>query len=110
MLVHKGATVYLVTNEPCPGLWFAEMCYAADLLDLSGGRRRADYEENYSAYCQKAQALLDAGQTIGNADVCRELGHKATWGHRYWGAFLRDFGDALEGERKVRWKDDFVGS
>ena len=38
VLIHRGATVYVVTNEPCPKLWFAELCFAGDFLDLSSGR------------------------------------------------------------------------
>jgi hypothetical protein len=43
---------------------------------------------------------------IMNADVCRALERKSGWGHRYWRCFLAEFGDALEGERKVRWKTE----
>jgi hypothetical protein len=106
VLCHKNAVVYLVTNEPCPKLWFAELCLAEEYLDLSGGTR-ADFVKNYAAYEAKARELLDAGKTIGNADVCRALGHpKPGWGWRYWGRFLEVHKDALQGERKVRWKGE----
>ena len=55
---------------------------------------------------EEALELLNAGHAIGNADVCRAFGRKLSWGHRYWRAFLGRYGDALEGVRKVRWKDD----
>ena len=103
VLIHRDARVYLVTNEPCPRLWFAELCYAGDFLDLSN-RGRADFEEASQMYATTAKALLDAGKTIGNTDVCQELGRKPTWGHRYWRRFFDDMKDALEGIRKVRWK------
>jgi hypothetical protein len=105
VLIHPGGRVYLVTNEPCPRLWFAEMCLARDYLDLSGGPR-ADFAKACEEYEAKAQELLNAGRPIGNADVCRALGRKDSWGLRYWHAFLGKYGDALEGSRKVRWKDE----
>jgi hypothetical protein len=106
VLLHRDAVVYLLTNEPCPRLWFAEMCYASDLLDLSDDGGRADFRQNYAGYEAKAKELLDAGNSIGNADVCRALGRpRPGWGKRYWTRFLERFGDSLEGERKVRWKD-----
>jgi hypothetical protein len=104
VLIHPQATVYLVTNEICPNLWFAEMCYAGDFLDLSPGKR-ADFEEGFNRYAHKAQELLDAGKVVGNADVCRALGRKPGWGKRYWQEFLARSGDALQGTRKFRWKD-----
>lgn len=104
VLIHKQARVYLVTNEPCPKLWFAEKCLAGEFLDLSPAAR-ADCEKAYRAYEAKARELLDAGGLVGNADVCRAFDRKNTWGHRYWSRFLKEFGDALVGDRKVRWKD-----
>jgi hypothetical protein len=105
VLIHPGARVYLVTNEPCPKLWFAEMCYAGDLLDLSAtAKPRSDFAANFAAYEEAAVRLLDARTRIGNADVCRELGRKPCAGWRYWKHFMDKYGDALEGERKVRWK------
>jgi hypothetical protein len=106
VLLHKDAMVYLVTNEPCPKLWFAEMCHADEYLDLSGGPGRADFQRNYAAYRAAAKKLLDEGKAIGNADVCRALGHRNCRGWRYWKRFLDEFRDALEGERKVRWKGE----
>jgi hypothetical protein len=106
VLIHPQAIVYLVTNEPCPRLWFAEMCYAGDLLDLLG-RPRSDFEANYETYERKALELLNAGAWVCNADVCRALGKEdrgAGW--RYWKAFRDHYGDALEGDRKVRWKQE----
>jgi|GEM_PF-6661011 len=104
VLIHEGAVVYLATNEPCPKLWFVEMCYAGDLLDFSA-TRRAHFEEAYKGYEAKARQLLNEGRLIGNADVCRALDRKPGWGKRYWHQFLRSHKDALEGERKVRWKE-----
>lgn len=106
VLLHESARVYLVTNEPCPKLWFAERCFAGDFLDLSARGIRADFEQNYQSYKAKAMEVLNAGGPAGNADVCRALGRKATWGHRYWRRFIGECGDALEGDRKVRWKHD----
>jgi hypothetical protein len=106
VLIHPQAVVYLATNEPCPHLWFAEMCYADELLDLSATGTRADFRLAYAAYSAKAAELLNEGKAIGNADVCRALGRKPGWGKRYWQQFLREMGDALEGERKVRWKEE----
>src|SRR5208282_2477393 len=94
VLVHEDATVYLVTNEPCRRLWFAEMCLADEFLDLYP-KRRADFEKAYQAYEAKARELLDGGQPIGNADVCRAMGREPGWGKRYWRRFLDDFSDAL---------------
>jgi hypothetical protein len=105
VLIHKEAVVYLVTNEPCPKLWFAEKCFAADYLDLSG-RPRKDFQNNFATYAAKALELLKAGKTIGNADVCRAFDKKPTWGHRYWREFLTEYGDALEGERKFKLKGE----
>jgi hypothetical protein len=105
VLIHKEAVVYLVTNEPCPKLWFAEKCLAADYLDLSGGMR-SDFRRNAATYEAKAMELLDGGKAVGNADVCRALGKTNAWGWRYWHAFLEKYGDALEGERKFRWKGE----
>jgi hypothetical protein len=105
VLIHRDATVYLVTNEPCPRLWFAEMCFAGDFLDLSRAPR-SDFESAYQGYAAKAKELLDAGQAVGNADVCRAMGQRPCRGWRYWQRFLMDNGDALEGVRKVRWKGD----
>ena len=31
VLIHRKATLYLVTNEPCAKLWFAKKCFATDL-------------------------------------------------------------------------------
>jgi hypothetical protein len=105
VLIHKEAVVYLVTNEPCPKLWFAEKCLAADYLDLSGGARK-DFRKNFAAYEAKAMELLKAGKFVGNADVCRAFKRPAPWGWRYWRAFLEQYGDALEGERKFRLKGE----
>jgi hypothetical protein len=105
VLIHNDAIVYLVTNEPCPKLWFAEMCFAEDLLDLSGRGTRADFGRNYAAYEDKARELLEGDRPVGNANVCRALGRNPGWGKRYWNRFLEKYGDALEGERKVRWKE-----
>jgi len=105
VLTHRNAIVYLVTSEPCPKLWFAEKCYAGDLLDLSGARR-SDFEQNYAAYEGKALELLNSGGLIGNADVCRALGKTKDWGRRYWRCFLEKYEDALIGKKKMRWKED----
>jgi hypothetical protein len=105
VLNHRNAIVFLITNEPCPRLWFAEKCYAGDLLDLSGVRR-SDFEQNYSAFEAKALELLDGGKTIGNADVCRALDKRNSWGWRYWQRFQEKYGDALVGGRKVKWKEE----
>jgi hypothetical protein len=103
VLIHKNARVYLVTNEPCPSLWFAEMCYAADYLDLApSGNARA--EKAYATYLAKVKEMLDAGGRVGNIDVCKALGKAPGWGCRYWRRFYQEMGDALEGIRKVRWK------
>jgi hypothetical protein len=67
---------------------------------------RKDFQDNYQAYAAKARELLDASKMITNADVCRAMGKKNGWGHRYWRRFLAELGDALEGERKVRWKPE----
>jgi hypothetical protein len=105
VLIHEGARVYLVTNEPCPRLWFVETCYAGDFLDLTGQQApRSDCAKNYAAYEAKAKELLDAGGRIGNADVCRALGKRPCAGLRYWQRFVELYGDALEGARKFRWK------
>lgn len=108
VLIHHGATVYLVTNEPCPKLWFAERCMATDYLDLAPSNEGAQnrYEQAYQAYAAKTKELLDAGKIICNADVCRALERKPTWGHRYWRRFCKENGDAMEGERKKRWKPE----
>ncbi|MGH7171501.1 MAG: hypothetical protein ACRELG_14595, partial [Gemmataceae bacterium] len=58
VLTHRNAAVFLVTSEPCPRLWFAEKCYAGDLLDLSGAKR-SDFQQNYAAYEAKSIELLD---------------------------------------------------
>jgi hypothetical protein len=102
VLIHRGAVVYVVTNEPCPKLWFAEQCLAGDFLDLSV---RSRYEPAYEVFAAKAKELLDAGGLVCSADVCRALGHKPTWGARYWRRFLSQNRDALEGERKYKWKE-----
>lgn len=95
-------TVYLLTNEACPGLWFAEPCLARELLDVSPPER-SDYRENYDKFAAKACELLDAGGSISGAEVCRALGRDESWGKRYWRGFRAEYGDALEGDRKVRW-------
>jgi hypothetical protein len=102
VLIHPEAMVYLLTNEPCPDLWFAEMCYADNLFDLTP--RRSDYLANYAAYEAKARELLDAGKLIGNADVCRALGRTPEWGKRHWQDFRAAHKDRLDGKRKVRLK------
>jgi hypothetical protein len=104
VLIHSQAVVYLVTNEPCPRLWFAEKCLAGDYLDLMT-KPRADFQRAYERYVAKVKELLAGGKSAGNADVCRALGHKGTWGHRYWRRFVAENRDGLEGERKVRWKE-----
>ena len=103
VLIHKNARVYLVTNEPCPQLWFAEMCYAGDFLDLAPAAN-VNREKAYAQYLAAAKKLLDAGGRIGNVDVCRTLGKRPGWGYRYWRRFYEEMHDALEGVRKVRWK------
>ncbi len=60
VLIHRNAVVFLVTNEPCPRLWFAEKCYAGDLLDLSPVRR-TDFEQNYAVFEGKTLELLNRG-------------------------------------------------
>jgi hypothetical protein len=104
VLIHESARVYLLTNELCPRLWFAEMAYAGELLDLTPGPR-SDFRQACERYMAKAKELLDRGQRIGNADVCRALSQKPGWGKRYWVSFLEQNKDALEGRRKVRWKE-----
>jgi hypothetical protein len=104
VLIHRDAIVYLVTNEPCPKFWFAEMCYASEYLDLSPGPR-ADFRAACDRYAAEAKKHLDAGKTIGNVDVCRAMGREPKWGSRYWREFLKVNADALEGDRKVKWKD-----
>jgi hypothetical protein len=105
VLIHESATVYLVTNEPCPRLWFAEQCFAADCLDLTD-ERRADFQKNYTAYEAKAVELLNKGGLISNTDVCKAMDRKPSAGFRYWCAFKEKYRDALTGTRKVRWKGD----
>jgi hypothetical protein len=105
VLVHQEAVVYLVTNEPGPRLWFSEMCFADELLDLSNNKRRADFEAAYGEYEAKARELLDAGKAIRNADVCRAMNKNPGGGKRYWQRFFDEHKDALEGRRKVRWKE-----
>jgi hypothetical protein len=90
VLIHDEAVVYLVTNEPCPRLWFAEQCYAADCLDLADARR-GDFREHYAAYEAKALELLNAGGRVGNADVCRALSKQPSAGWRYWKAFREKY-------------------
>jgi len=104
VLIHSSACVYLVTNEPCPRLPFVEMCYASDCFDLSA--YRAHFDRAYATYKAKAVELLNAGKTIGNADVCRALDQKHPWGWRYWRRFRQEKEDALEGDRKVKWRGE----
>jgi hypothetical protein len=104
VLIHKHARVYLVTNEPCPILWFAELCLASDFLNLSEGQR-ARFEEACEVYEAKAKELLDLGMTICNADICRALERKPGWGKRYGRRFFTLNADALEGVKKFRWKN-----
>jgi hypothetical protein len=103
VLIHPEARVYLVTNEPCPRLWFAELTFSFDYLDLSPGSR-SDFEGNFAAYETAARALLDADRRIGNADVCRSMSKKPGWGKRYWQRLIEQYCDAMEGERKMRWR------
>jgi hypothetical protein len=105
VLIHRDAAVYLVTNEPCPQLWFVERCFAGDFLDLSPSPR-ADFQVAYAQYEAKARELLNQGRRIGNADVCRALDRKPGWGKRYWSVLLSKYADVLEGERKVKWKGE----
>jgi hypothetical protein len=105
VLIHRNALVYLATNEPCPKLWFAEKCFADDLLDLSDVRR-SDFEQNYAIFRDKAVELLNGGKTISSADVCKALGKSDRSGWRYWQRFLNSYEDALEGRRKFKWKKD----
>jgi hypothetical protein len=105
VLIHQDAVVFLVTNEPCPKLWFSEMAFGADLLDLAE-QPRSDFERNSANYTAKAKELLDAGKMVGNADICRELGKNPCWGKRYWTSFRAANQDGLEGDRKVRWKQE----
>lgn len=105
VLSHRNTVVFLVTTEPCPRLWFAEKCYAGDLLDLSGARR-TDFEQNYATFESQALELLNSGKAIGNADVCRALAKTNSWGWRYWQRFLEEYEDGLEGRRKFKWKKD----
>jgi hypothetical protein len=105
VLIHQDAVVYLLTNEPCPRLWFAEMCFAWEFLSLEH-EHRSDFARNYAVYAAKAKELLDAGGIVGNADVCRALARNPSSGKRYWQRFIDIHGDALEGERKVRWKGE----
>jgi hypothetical protein len=102
VLIHQEAMVYLLTNEPCPALWFAEMALAEELFDLTA--RRGDYAANYAAYETKARELLYAGQTIGNTDVCRAMGLSPRTGERYWQDFRAANASWLTGKRKVRKK------
>jgi hypothetical protein len=101
-LNHEDAMVYLLSNEPCPDIWYAEMCYADELFEMN--QRRGDYAANYAAYEAKAIELLNAGGTIGNADVCREAGMSIRTAQRYWPDFRTAHKDRLEGKRKVKWK------
>jgi hypothetical protein len=101
VLIHP-TTVYLITNEPTPGLWFVESCFAGDFLALNSAPR-TDFECNYLAYEQKAKELLNAGETISNADVCRALGREPGSGKRYWKRFLALHRCQLRGKRKVKW-------
>jgi hypothetical protein len=104
VLKHKDTVVYLVTNEPVPKLWFAELCYASDLLDLSTDKRQ-DFKTAYATYEAKTRELLDAGRCVCNADICRALGwEKPGRGKRYWQQFVKENDDVLEGERKRQWK------
>jgi hypothetical protein len=101
-LNHEDAMVYLLTNEPVPDVWYAEMCYADELFEMNG--RRGDYAANYAAYEAKAIELLNAGKTIGNADVCRAAGVPERSGKRYCPDFRVAYGNRLEGKRKMKWK------
>jgi hypothetical protein len=79
------------------------MCFPDDYLNLTE-ERREDFERNFATYEKKTLELLNGSKPIGNADVCRALEKKPTWGHRYWRAFLRRHSDSIEGERKITWK------
>jgi hypothetical protein len=65
---------------------------------------------NYGKYEAKARELLDAGRRVGNADVCRALDKKPRDGLRYWQRFTEQYGDALEGVRKLKWKHGHADS
>ena len=104
VLIHANARVYLVTNEPCPKLWFSEMCYAGDYLDLAPSNN-ARSQKAYATYSAKAKELLDAGNRISNIDVCKAIQKPPGWGCRYWRRFFQEWQECLEGVRKVRWKD-----
>lgn len=105
ILIHRSACVYLVTNEPCPRLFpFVEMCHANECFDLS--KNRAHFDRAYASYKAKVIELLDAGEWVGNADVCRALHQTNSWGWRYWRQFRQESEDALEGDRKVRWRPE----
>jgi hypothetical protein len=67
-------------------------------------RPRSDFLKNYAAYEAKAKELLDAGQLVGNADVCRALGTNPCNSLRYRQRFVEQYGDFLEGGWKFKWK------
>jgi hypothetical protein len=102
--IHRNAFVYLVTNEICPELWFAERCFAGEFLNMDDTKHRRDFEQAYQTYEQEVKLLDSGGQRIGNIDICRSLNHKPGWGCRYWRQFRANHQDTLEGERKVKWK------
>jgi hypothetical protein len=58
------------------------------------------------AYKAKVVELLNSGETIGDADVCRALGKTNAWRWRYWRQFRQESEDALEGDRKVKWRGE----
>jgi hypothetical protein len=102
-VLSQPTTVYLLTNEACPWLWFSEMCFADEYLALPM-QRRSDYESNYRRFADKALGMLHEGQEITGPSVCRAMGEAGTWGKRYWSQFRLENAGLLEGQRKVKMK------
>jgi hypothetical protein len=102
LAIHADARVYVLSNEPLRKLWYAKVCLAEHLLDLSG-RRRQDFADNYRTYEIKAVELLNKAGGVSNAAASRCLGLKRGTGHRYWLEFVRRHGESLSGKRTRRW-------
>jgi len=101
VLIHKNARSIWSPTEPCPNLWFAEMCYASDYLDLTPAAAPRDVA--YATYFAKAKELLDAGGGSATSTFARAIENRPV-GMSLLGSLPSGDGRRLGGIRKVRWK------
>lgn len=95
--------VYVISNAPLLG-WEVKKFMASELFDLRKPLRR-DAADKYQQYADEVIRRLDAGELVGNPEVCAAVGVLPRTGRNYMARFKEHHGDVIRAVgKRITWK------